>query len=40
MAKNNIQVLLGFEDEIVSDKNKHLVNFKTNKFGGKPVRSQ
>ncbi|XP_045467473.1 programmed cell death protein 2-like [Harmonia axyridis] len=36
MAKNKIQVLLGFEDEIVNDKNKHLVNFKTNKIGGKP----
>ncbi|XP_044756060.1 programmed cell death protein 2-like [Coccinella septempunctata] len=36
MAQSNIQVMLGFEDEMVTDKNKHLVNFKTNKIGGKP----
>ncbi|KAL3276649.1 hypothetical protein HHI36_012021 [Cryptolaemus montrouzieri] len=36
MAKNHPKVLLGFEDEIIGDKNKNFVNFKTNKIGGKP----
>ncbi|KAK9881933.1 hypothetical protein WA026_018127 [Henosepilachna vigintioctopunctata] len=35
MAKMGPQVFLGFEDEIVTEKNKYLLNFKTNKIGGK-----
>lgn len=38
MAKNTSTVYLGFEDECVSDKNKHLMDFTTNKVGGQPVR--
>lgn len=37
MAKNTSTVYLGFEDECVSDKNKHLIDFTTNKVGGQPV---
>jgi hypothetical protein len=37
MAKNVNRVLLGYEDESVTDKYKSLVNFTTNKVGGKPV---
>lgn len=37
MAKNKCIVYLGYEDENVSDKNRSLVNFTTNKIGGQPV---
>jgi hypothetical protein len=30
-------VLLGFEDERVTDKNRPLVDYTTNKIGGTPV---
>lgn len=36
MAYNIKSVLLGFEDEYITDKNKGSVNFTTNKIGGKP----
>ncbi|XP_066993365.1 programmed cell death protein 2-like isoform X2 [Anabrus simplex] len=36
MAQNRPKVLLGFEDETITDKHKSLVNFMTNKIGGKP----
>ncbi|KYB29229.1 programmed cell death protein 2-like [Tribolium castaneum] len=36
MAQNNIKVLLGFEDELITEKYKNQVNFTTNKIGGKP----
>lgn len=38
MAKNTSTVYLGFEDEAISEKNKSLVDFMTNKVGGPPVR--
>lgn len=31
------KIYLGFEDEYVTDKNRSLVNFMTDKIGGKPV---
>lgn len=37
MAKNTSLVLLGFEDEVISEKQKGLTDFTTNKIGGKPV---
>lgn len=39
MAKNQIKVHLGYDDEYVTDKNKYQVNFTTSKIGGKPVSS-
>ncbi|KAF5295963.1 hypothetical protein FQA39_LY12735 [Lamprigera yunnana] len=36
MAYNYKPVLLGFEDEYITDKHKGIVNFATNKIGGKP----
>ncbi|XP_057665624.1 programmed cell death protein 2-like [Diorhabda carinulata] len=36
MEKNRETVLLGFEDEHISEKYKNQVNFCTNKIGGKP----
>ncbi|KAF5275867.1 hypothetical protein FQR65_LT04106 [Abscondita terminalis] len=36
MAYNQKPVLLGFEDEYITEKNKGFVNFSTNKIGGKP----
>lgn len=36
MAYNQKPVLLGFEDEYITDKHKGSVNFTTNKIGGKP----
>ncbi|GLV31748.1 toys are us [Carabus blaptoides fortunei] len=36
MAQNNLKVLLGYEDEPVLDKHNGMVNFTTNKIGGKP----
>lgn len=37
MAKNKSLVLLGYEDDSIADKQKHLLDFKVNKVGGKPV---
>ena len=37
MARKGQKVLLGFEDECITEKHKSLVNFTTNKIGGKPV---
>ena len=37
MARKVPKVLLGFEDECITEKHKSLVNFTTNKIGGKPV---
>jgi hypothetical protein len=37
MARKGPKVLLGFEDECITEKHKSLVNFTTNKIGGKPV---
>lgn len=37
MAKHHSKVLLGFEDELITDKHKGLLNFTVNKIGGKPV---
>jgi hypothetical protein len=39
MAQNNTKVLLGFEDELITEKHKNQINFTTNKIGGKPVSS-
>ncbi|XP_069692515.1 programmed cell death protein 2-like [Periplaneta americana] len=36
MARKGPKVLLGFEDECITEKHKSLVNFTTNKVGGKP----
>ncbi|KAH1005313.1 hypothetical protein HUJ04_006320 [Dendroctonus ponderosae] len=36
MAKNNNLVLLGYEDELITDKYRNQVNFTTNKIGGDP----
>ncbi|GLG94755.1 Programmed cell death protein 2-like [Gryllus bimaculatus] len=36
MARKGVKVLLGFEDECITEKHKSLVNFTTNKIGGKP----
>jgi hypothetical protein len=33
-------VLLGFEDERVTDKNRQLVDYTTNKIGGTPVSGE
>lgn len=37
MARKGPKVLLGFEDEYVTEKHKSIVNFTTNKVGGRPV---
>lgn len=37
MAKNKSLVLLGFDDDSISEKQKHSLDFKINKIGGKPV---
>jgi hypothetical protein len=37
MARKGPKVLLGFEDECITDKHKSLVSFTTNKIGGRPV---
>jgi hypothetical protein len=37
MAGKGSKVLLGFEDESITEKHKMHVNFTTNKTGGKPV---
>jgi len=37
MARKGPKVLLGFEDECITEKHKSLVSFTTNKIGGKPV---
>lgn len=39
MAKNTSLVLLGYDDEPISDKQTEFVDFTTNKIGGKPVSS-
>uniref|UniRef100_A0A1B6CVA3 Programmed cell death protein 2 C-terminal domain-containing protein n=1 Tax=Clastoptera arizonana TaxID=38151 RepID=A0A1B6CVA3_9HEMI len=36
MAKKNDKVLLGYEDEVITEKHKSFVDFTTNKIGGKP----
>ncbi|KAJ8920420.1 hypothetical protein NQ315_005286 [Exocentrus adspersus] len=36
MAQNNLSVLLGFEDEIITEKYKGQLNFTVNKIGGNP----
>lgn len=38
MAKNKSLVLLGFDDDLISEKQKQSLDFKINKIGGKPVR--
>lgn len=38
MAKNKSIVLLGFDDEAITEKQKQLLDYKINKIGGKPVR--
>lgn len=37
MAKNKSVVYLGFEDELITDKNKSLVDYTVAKVGGLPV---
>jgi hypothetical protein len=37
MASKGSKVLLGFEDESITEKHKMHVSFTTNKIGGKPV---
>lgn len=37
MAKNMSLVLLGYDDEQITDKQIPFVDFTTNKIGGKPV---
>lgn len=37
MAKNKCIVYLGYEDEHVTDKNRSLIDYTTNKIGGQPV---
>lgn len=39
MAKNTSLVLLGYDDEQISEKHISLVDYTTNKIGGKPVSS-
>lgn len=38
MAKNKCTVLLGYEDDLITEKQKHFIDFTTNKVGGKAVR--
>lgn len=40
MAKSTSLVLLGYDDEQMTDKHLSLVDFTTNKIGGKPVSSE
>lgn len=35
--KNKSRVQLGYEDEYISEKHRSVINFATNKIGGKPV---
>lgn len=35
--KNRSKVYLGYEDEYITEKNRSIVTFATNKIGGKPV---
>lgn len=37
MAQNTSLVLLGYDDEQITEKQKSFVDFTTNKIGGKPV---
>lgn len=37
MARKGAKVLLGFEDELITDKYRSCTDFMTNKIGGKPV---
>lgn len=37
MAKNHNLVLLGYQDEAISEKYSEQVDFKVNKIGGDPV---
>lgn len=37
MAKKQGKVYLGYEEEIISEKNKTLLSFTVNKIGGLPV---
>lgn len=37
MARNTSTVYLGFEDEPINEKNRHFVDYTTNKVGGQPV---
>lgn len=37
MARKGAKVLLGFEDELITDKYRTCTDFTTNKLGGKPV---
>lgn len=39
MATSASIVYLGYEDEVVTDQNKHLVDSTTNKIGGLPVQT-
>lgn len=39
MARIGNRVLLGYEDELISDKYKDQVDYVVNKIGGKPVSS-
>lgn len=36
-GNNNPVVLLGYDDEQITEKHKGQINFTTNKVGGKPV---
>lgn len=37
MAKQPGKIYLGYEDEVISDKNQTLLNYTVNKIGGLPV---
>lgn len=37
MARKNPIILLGYDDELITDKHRGQINFTTNKIGGKPV---
>lgn len=37
MARKDLKVWLGYEDEFITEKNKNQVNFTTNKIGSLPV---
>lgn len=39
MAKNKCTVLLGYEDDLITEKQMRFIDFTTNKVGGKPVSS-
>lgn len=38
ISKKNTTVLLGYEDELVTDKHKSILGYWINKIGGCPVR--